>query len=160
MRSNYKIILPIILLAGVLLSFKLRLDPDPDKDKVLIGLIRYALTHGHYEPQDINDEFSEAVYNDFINSLDPTKRFFTQNDIDVFSAYKHQIDDQIKNEDLTFYNLVYNTYSRRLQEAKGFYKEILKHPFDFTRDETYDIDYENKDFPKNDVELILNWQKQ
>ena len=160
MRSNYKIILPIILLAGVLLSFKLRLDPDPDKDKVLIGLIRYALTHGHYEPQDINDEFSEAVYNDFINSLDPTKRFFTQNDIDVFSAYKHQIDDQIKNEDLTFYNLVYNTYSRRLQEAKGFYKEILKHPFDFTRDETYDIDYENKNFPKNDVELILNWQKQ
>ena len=160
MKKNYKIVLPIMLLAGLLLSFSIKNNPDPEKDKVLLGLIRYALTQGHYQPQDINDQFSEKVFNDFIKALDPTKRFFTQADIDQFSAYKDKIDDQIKTEDLTFYNLVYNRYTKRLQEAKGFYKEILKYPFDFSRQEDFDIDYDKKPWAKNEVELILSWQKQ
>ena len=161
MKSNYKIILPIIFLAGLLLSFSIKSNaPDPDKDRVLIGLIRYALTQGHYDPKNLDDQFSETVYNDFIKALDPAKRFFTQKDIDEFAAYKDKIDDQIKTEDLTFYNLVYSRYAQRLQEAKGFYKEILKYPFDFSREENYDTDFNEKPFAKNEVELILNWKKQ
>ncbi len=159
MKSNYKIILPIVLLAGILLSFNIKQKPDPEKDRILIGLIRYALTQGHYEPQELNDEFSKAVFDDFIDGLDPTRRFFTQEDLKEFSKYEYKIDDQIKNEDLTFYNVVYSRYIRRLQEAKGFYKEILKYPFDFNKDETFDIDYDKKAFPKNEIELIINWQK-
>ena len=86
MKSNYKIIIPIILLAVILLSFNIKQNPDPEKDKVLLGLIRYALTQGHYEPQDLNDDFSKAVYQDFIDDLDPTRRFFTQEDLQKFSA--------------------------------------------------------------------------
>ena len=149
MRSNYKIIFPIILVAGILLSFTIKQNPDPKKDKVLLGLIRYALTQGHYEPQDLNDDFSKAVYDDFIDDLDPTRRFFTQEDLQEFSVYEYQIDDQIKNEELTFYNLVYSKFTQRLQEARGFYKEILKYPFDYNRDEIFDIDYDKKIFPKN-----------
>ncbi len=159
MKSNYKIILPILILAGVLLSFTINKKPDPEKDKILIGLVRYALAQGHYQPQDINDEFSIAVYNDFIEGLDPTKRFFTQEDITEFSKYKDKIDDQIKVDDLTFYYLVSSKYLKRLQEARGFYKEILKHPFDFTKDDVFSLDYEKKPFPKNEIELIVNWQK-
>jgi carboxyl-terminal processing protease len=65
-----------------------------------------------------------------------------------------------ENEDLTFYNLVYSKFAQRLQEARGFYKEILKYPFDYNKDETFDIDYDKKIFPKNEIELIINWQKQ
>ena len=160
MKSNYKIILPIIVLAGILLSFNIKQKPDPEKDRVLLGLIRYALTQGHYQPQDINDDFSKAVYDDFIKSLDPTKRFFTQEDINAFSVFQDKIDDQIKNEDLTFYSTVYAKYAQRLQEAKGFYREILKYPFDFSKKETFDINYDNTPFAKNEIELIINWQKQ
>ncbi len=159
MKSNYKIILPVLLLAGILLSFTIKQKPDPEKDKILLGLIKYALTQGHYQPQDLNDEFSKAVFDDFIDALDPTKRFFTKEDIKEFSVYEDKIDDQIKNEDLTFYNLVYKRYIRRIQEAKGFYKEILKYPFNFNKEETFDVDYDKKVFPKNEIELIINWQK-
>ena len=159
MKSNYRIILPIVLLAGVLLSFTIKQNPDPEKDRILLGLIKYALTQGHYEPQDLNDEFSKAVFDDFIDDLDPTRRFFTNEDIQEFSIYQDKIDDQIKNEDLTFYNVVYTKYNLRMQEAKGFYKEILKYPFDFNKDETFDVDYDKKAFPKNEIELIINWQK-
>lgn len=160
MRSNYKIILPIILLAGILLSFNIKQNPDPEKEKILLGLIRSALTQGHYQPHQINDEFSTAVYTNFIEGLDPAKRFFTQEDLREFEKHKLQIDDQIKAEKLSFYRAVTSKYLQRVQEAKGFYKEILKHPFDFNKDEVFDVDYEEKEFPKNEVELIINWQKQ
>ncbi len=159
MKSNYKIILPILFLAGILLSFTIKQKPDPEKDKILLGLISYALTQGHYQPQNLNDDFSKAVFDDFIDDLDPTRRFFTKEDIKEFSVYEDKIDDQIRNEDLTFYNLVYLRYTRRMQEARGFYKEILKYPFDFNKDETFNVDYDKKEFPTNEIELIINWQK-
>jgi carboxyl-terminal processing protease len=160
MKRNYKIVIPLVLLAGILLSFQIKKQADPEKDKILIGLIRYALTQGHYEPRNLDDTFSEAVYADFIDGLDPTKRFFTQEDLDQFSFYKDKIDDQIKSEDLTFYNNVYSRFARRLREARNFYPEILKTPFDFGKDETLNVDYDLKPYAKNEAELIQNWRKQ
>ena len=40
-------------------------DINPDKDKLLIEIISYVLERGHYDPKDVNDDFSEKV---FINS--------------------------------------------------------------------------------------------
>ncbi len=160
MKRKYKIIIPIIILTGLLFSFQISNQPDPEKDKILVGLIRYALKQGHYQPHQIDDEFSEKLYDDFINSLDPYKRFFIQSDIDEFSANKYLIDDQIKKEDLSFYNTVYKRFNQRVHESKAYYKEILKTPFDFSKDEPFDLDYESKTFSKNRAELIQNWQKQ
>ncbi len=160
MKRRYKIILPIIIVAGLLFSFQIVNNPDPEKDKILIGLIRYALKQGHYEPKQINDDFSEQVFNDFIDALDPYKRFFLQSDIDEFSMYKKLIDDQIKHEDLTFYNLVYGRFNQRVLESKKYYKEILKSPFDFEKKGSFNIDYSSKPFSKTEAELIKNWQLQ
>lgn len=160
MKRKYKIIIPIIILTGLLFSFQISNQPDPEKDKILVGLIRYALKQGHYQPHQIDDKFSEQLFNDFINSLDPYKRFFMQSDIDEFSAYKYLIDDQIKKEDLSFYNLVYNRFRIRVDESKAYYKAVLKTPFDFDKDEPFDMDYESKPFSKNQAELIQNWKTQ
>jgi len=160
MKRKYKIIIPIIILAGLFFSFQKYNQPDPEKDKILIGLIRYALKQGHYEPHQIDDEFSKNVFNDFIDALDPYKRFFLQSDIDEFSVYKSYIDDQIKNEDLSFYNMVYTRFNQRVSETKTYYEEILKIPFDFEKEGTFSVDYDNKPFAKSQVDLIKNWQLQ
>lgn len=160
MRRKYKIILPIIILAGLFFGFEIANKPDPEKDKILIGLIRYALKQGHYEPKEINDEFSNNVFDGFIDALDPYKRFFIQSDIEEFSTYRNLIDDQIKSEDLTFYNLVYDRFNMRVSESEKFYKEILKTPFDFEKKETYSVDYEKMPFAASHAELIKNWQMQ
>ena len=160
MKRKYKIIIPIIILAGLFFSFQISNQPDPEKDKILIGLIRYALKQGHYEPHQIDDEFSKNVFHDFIDALDPYKRFFLQSDIDEFSVYKKSIDDQIKNENLAFYNMVYQRFNQRVFESKTYYEEILKIPFDFEKEGTFDVDYDKKSFSKTQAELIKNWQLQ
>ena len=160
MKRNYKIILPIFFLAVLLLSFKIANQPDPEKDKILIGLIRYALTKGHYEPHQMDDEFSKNVFDEFVTAIDPFKRFLLQSDIDEFSKYRLLIDDQLKNEDLTFYNVVYEKFKLRVEESKVYYKEILKSPFDFDKEGTFNLDYDAKPFANNEAELIKRWQLQ
>ena len=141
----------------------MRLDssaPNEKKDRVLIGVLRYILKEGHYEPKNLDDSFSKAVYKDFIDEIDPVKRYFTQNDIADFSQYKLEIDDQLKREDLTFYTLVIERFNARLLESQAFYIKILEKPFNFDRNEDILTDYKDLSFAKNKVELYDYWRKQ
>ena len=154
-----KLILPIFFVVSLFTSFHLKANTEP-KDKVLITILKYVLTQGHYEPHQINDEFSENVYHRFLESLDPSKRYFLQSDIDEFSNYKTKIDDQINNEDLTFFFLVYDRLVLRIKESKPYFQEVLTKSFDFNLDETYNVDYEKSLYSKNRNELKKTWHKQ
>ena len=156
MKKKYKIIFPIVIVAGMLFGFEIANKPDPEKDKILVGLVRYALKQGHYEPHAIDDEFSEKVFTDFIDALDPYKRFFLQTDIDEFSKYRNLIDDQIKSEDLSFYNVIMERFDQRVLESQGYYREILQNPFDFNKDDSFDVDYDKKVYASSSAELIKN----
>ncbi|MGB2128793.1 MAG: carboxy terminal-processing peptidase [Flavicella sp.] len=157
-----KLYLIFLLILGSVFSFTRKNAPNPDskKDRVLIGVLRYILKEGHYEPKNLDDSFSKAVYKDFIDEIDPVKRYFTQNDIDDFSKYKYEIDDQLKREDLSFYNLVIDRFNKRLLESQAFYLKILEKPFNFDRNEDIHINYKELAFAKNKVELYDFWRKQ
>ena len=47
-----------------------------DKDNLIIQLITYVLDQAHYLDKEINDEFSEKVFDTFLENLDPYKRYF------------------------------------------------------------------------------------
>jgi len=160
MKRNYKLIISLIILVGVLVSFNMRYQPDPEKNKELVRVLRYILTQGHYQPTDINDSFSEAVFTDFLEILDPSKHYFIQSDIDEFSLNINEIDDQILNDDLSFFYLVYNRYITRVNETKTYYQDILKDPLELTKEETYSVDYKKSTFSQNKKELIQVWRKQ
>tara|TARA_A100001011_G_scaffold153781_1_gene162217 strand:+ start:2722 stop:4812 length:2091 start_codon:yes stop_codon:yes gene_type:complete len=133
---------------------------DPNKDKLLIEIVKYVVEKGHYNKIEINDGVSEKIFSSFINQFDSQKRFFLKSDIKNFEKYKFMLDDQIKNYDLTFFNLVYETSKLRFEEIKKYYKEIIANPFDFTSKETLDLDFENKDYSKNKNEVKQRWRKQ
>ena len=133
---------------------------DPEKDKVLIYVLKNILTRGHFVVKDMNDDFSEHVFDSFIDGLDGSKRYFTQKDIKEFSQYKFQIDNQLLQDDLTFYKLVYGRFLDKIKNAKSYYGDLLAQPFNFNKNETIDLDYKKMPFAKNDNELIDYWRKQ
>ncbi|RCS26445.1 tail-specific protease [Polaribacter sp. WD7] len=165
MKSKQRITL---LLAALLIitSFQFQANTlsnnnsDPEKDKVLIYILRNILTRSHFVVKDMNDDFSEHVYEEFINGLDPNKRYFTQKDIKEFSKYKYLIDNQLLSEDVSFYNLVYTRFSEKIKNAKSYYGDLLAQPFDYKKKEIIDVDYEKVPFAKNENELIDYWRKQ
>ena len=164
MKTNFKIIL--FLLASLICfnSFSSTIDheikKDPEKDRVLIYVLKNILTRGHFVVKDMNDDFSEFVYQNFIDGLDSSKRYFTQKDIKEFSQYKYEIDNQLLKDDLSFYHLVYSRFLEKIKNAKSYYGDLLAQPFNFKKNETIDLDYKNVPFAKNNNELIDYWRKQ
>nr|WP_314835413.1 carboxy terminal-processing peptidase [uncultured Flavobacterium sp.] len=164
MKRNYKILLAVLCLSVTLFAFKMNSgnenDADPDKDKLLLELLTFVLEKGHYSPAVIDDAFSKGVYKDFIQALDPSKRFFLQSDIDEFAKYETDLDDQLINKDLTFFNLAYDRLMQRMEEGKLIYKSVLSKPFDYTIDESFNTDYKKAPYAKTTAELKDKWRKQ
>ncbi|MGL2987020.1 carboxy terminal-processing peptidase [Flavobacterium sp. RSSA_27] len=164
MKKNFKIVLAILCLSGALFAFKIngsKLNTeDPEKDRLLLELLTFVIEKGHYDPAVMDDEFSKGVYKDYIEALDPSKRFFLQSDIDEFAKYELDLDDQINNKELTFFELTYSRLMVRMEESKKIYKGLLEKPNDFTIDESFDTDYDKMPYAKNNKELVDRWRKQ
>lgn len=160
MKRNYKVLVLLLLMAAASCSFTTKKFDDPDKDKLLMDLITYVLQRGHYDAKTIDDKFSEAVYKDYLSDIDPLKRFFYKKDIVEFKAYENQIDDQIRNKELSFFNLTHERLRSRMKEVRGIYKEILSEPFDYTTKEDINTDYKDVEYVASREELKERWRKQ
>ena len=161
MKRNAFLILLSLLLAMSSCSFTTKkFDTDKKKDKVLIELITYVLNEYHFNKADIDNKFSKNVYDKYIKEIDPLHRNFYQEDIDEFREYRKEIDDQINNKKLEFFNLTYNRLQQRIRESKSIYKEILEDGFDFQVKETVNNDYESLDYPDSKREMKERWRKQ
>ncbi|MCV6628622.1 MAG: carboxy terminal-processing peptidase [Flavobacteriaceae bacterium] len=160
MNKNLVYLCLLLLVSVASCSFTNKSFENPDKDKLLIDLISYVLDRAHYNPKDINDQFSQKVFDNFIETIDPTKRYFLNSDIEEFNKYRLEIDDQIKNTDISFFNLVHDRLNQRMNEAKKIYQEVLDKPFNFTKSESINIDYKNQEFVSNKKALKERWRLQ
>ncbi|WP_344726118.1 carboxy terminal-processing peptidase [Corallibacter vietnamensis] len=160
MKRNYKILLLLLLLAFASCSFTAKTFENPDKDKLLVQVITYVLERGHFDPKDLNDDFSEQVYSHYLDQIDPLKRYFYKSDIEEFEKYKNQLDDQLKVYDISFFNITHERLIQRIEEAKEIYKEVLEKPFDYTVDEDFNSDYEKTDYVKNKRQMKDRWRQQ
>ena len=133
---------------------------DPNKDKLLIELLKYVLEKGHYQSQDINDQLSLKVFNSYLEMIDPQKKYFLNSDFKEFKKYEKLIDDQWLSYDLTFFNLTHDRLVQRINEVELFLPSLFKKTFEFDSDEKINVDFENLSFPKNDKERKERWRKQ
>jgi len=133
---------------------------DPNKDKLLIELLKYVLEKGHYQSQDINDQLSIKVFNSYLEMIDPQKKYFLNSDLKEFKKYEKSIDDQWLSYDLTFFNLTHDRLVQRINEVELFLPSLFKKTFEFDSDEKINVDFENLSFPKNDNERKERWRKQ
>jgi carboxyl-terminal processing protease len=161
MKRNYKVLLVVGIVVAGLWSFipSKKLTGD-DKDKMLIELLSFVLEKGHFSPIELNDEFSKKAYASYIESLDPTKRYFIQSDITEFQKYELAIDDMIRSKDLSFFDLTYKRLMQRMKESKVIYTSILSKPLDLNDNETINVDYEKLPYAATMKDLDQRWRKQ
>ncbi len=160
MRKNIFIISLTFILGLASCSFTSSNFDQTDKDKLLVQLISYVLDQGHFVKKEINDDFSRKVFNEYLNILDPYKRYFYKSDIEEFKKYKDQLDDKFINAEIDFFDLTYNRGQKRFNESKLIYKEILSSPFDYQIDEDFNADFESLDYVKSKNEMKDRWRKQ
>ena len=160
MRKNIFIISLTFILGLASCSFTSSNFDQTDKDKLLLQLISYVLDQGHFVEKEINDDFSRKVFNEYLNIIDPYKRYFYKSDIEEFKKYEDQLDDKFINAEIDFFDLTYNRVQKRFNESKLIYKEILNNPFDYQIDENFNADFESVDYVKDKSEMKDRWRKQ
>ena len=134
-------------------------DDNPDKEKFLIEILNFVLDRGHYDPTELTDEISYEIYNNYLEAIDGQHRFFLKSDIDEFENYQYRIDDEVKQRSLKFFSLTHTRLVKRMESVKTFYAELLETPFDFTKDESIVLDYENLPYASSHEMLKKSWRK-
>ena len=130
-----------------------------DKNQMIIKYLMKNLKDNHYEAIDINDNFSQEVYDLYLRRIDGGKRFLTQTDLEKMTTYKGKLDDELNELNYEFFDVTEEILNRRYQQTQEFYKEILAQPFDFTAAEMVDMKFEKMDFAKDKDDLKMRWTK-
>ncbi len=150
-------IVATLLLTGVAYTFY---DGGGDRGKVLVDLLMRSMEQLHYDPKIVDDQFSETFFDEYLDNVDFNKQFLTQRDIDNLARFRYRIDDELQNGTFEFFELSYNIFDRRRNEARQYIKEITRQPFDFERDESYQSDTEDTPFAKDETELRDRWRRE
>ena len=133
-------------------------DPK-EKEALIVQTLISGLANLHYNPKTIDDKFSKDVYKVYIDQLDGSRRFLTQEDIDQIKKYELLIDDETNNGSYQLFDISTALVEKALTKTQGYYHEILAQPFDFTKDENIELDGEKRGFAKNDSELRDYWKR-
>jgi len=145
--------LPIVLIvsalgiAFALKTFAFSADPPTKYEKILRN-VGEMLEEIHYSPKNIDDSFSREVFKKFLSDVDMEKKTFLKSDIQELSKYENSIDDEILGKaPIAFVPAVDVIYKKRLTELQKICREILSQPFDYTKQESVNLDYDKMDFP-------------
>ncbi|MEO8854088.1 MAG: carboxy terminal-processing peptidase [Ginsengibacter sp.] len=154
MSKKFIPILCILILAGLFIGFGVMGKSDNSngpktKYEKILQNVGIVLEEGHYNPKKIDDKFSQEVLKKFEDDLDPDKYIFIQKDIDGFKKYQNSIDDEIHGAPLQSFYAVTSVYLKRLDEVAAAYKEILKKPFDFNKEESLQTDGDKRTYPSS-----------
>lgn len=111
----------------------------------------------HYAKPAINDAFSEKAFRNYLDNLDPQKLYFTQADIDNFKQYSTSIDDAMLNGNIQFLFDMFNTSQQRMFDRIDYATTLLRDSFDFTLQDSFEINREDAAYCKNFAEMDALW---
>ena len=155
--SFYFSILALAILAGA--WWPISSQNNPDKEALLISAILSGLNQLHFQPVTVDDALSEKVFDLYVDRIDGSKLYFTQDDIDKLMQFRHLIDDEAQSGTYEFFNLSSILLDAAMEKTESFYKEILATPFDFDTDESIELDGEKKVWAPDDAALREYWRK-
>jgi len=116
-------------------------------------------TRSHYKQFNLDDQFSQAMFESYLEMLDYSRNIFTQADIDSFKECSLQLDDQLKagNNQIAYdlYNLSMEKRFARFQYALS----LLDHEMTFETDESIELDRAKAPWPKDIQQVNQLWRQ-
>jgi len=131
-----------------------------DKGELLARLIMNRIEAYHYQPQVVDDQFSEKVFEEYLESVDYSKHFLTREDSTNLSRFAQRIDDELTNATFEFFNLSVNLLERRITEVEAMLIPLTEEPFDFEKDESFAADPEKMGFAADEAALRERFRKE
>lgn len=160
-----KILIPgvILCIVALFLSFKdssnRKTTVAANEQNIIMQTVMDILQQGHYSPRPLTDSLSMKTFDDFFETLDYEKKFFLASDLNELGHYRTEIDQEVNNNSLQFFNEVVTTFRKRIEEAKPIYTKYYSTPFTFTANDSIDFKYKNLKFPTTEAERDKRWEQ-
>ncbi|MGO1246819.1 MAG: carboxy terminal-processing peptidase [Oceanisphaera sp.] len=116
-------------------------------------------TRSHYRKFQLDDAFSKLIFERYIDSLDYGKNIFTQADITRFKRHQNSFDDAFKTGQLDVAFEMYNESLQLRYQRLVYALSLLDTPMTFEGDDEYQYDRREADWPADEAELDVLWQK-
>ena len=134
--------------------------PTPvDEEQEIARTVVALLERGHMAHPEINDEIAIKWCDNFLKDLDPQKYYFLKGDVEEFKKDATDLDDQIRQGDVSFARKVFDRFLQRQDERYKTVMDLLSKPFDFTVDEYLVDDPDKIDYPATKAEADERWAK-
>ena len=131
---------------------------DKDKEKMIIRAVFTLMEARHFKKAELDNEYSRKVFDTYLNRLDGSKRFLTIGDLDLLDDYNESIDDAIREPDLEFFELSLERMNQAIERVREWYPALLDGPFDFTIEESIELDGEKLEYAEDEEELKERWR--
>ncbi|OOE34135.1 C-terminal processing peptidase [Salinivibrio kushneri] len=116
-------------------------------------------TRSHYKQFALDDAFSAAIFDRYLETLDYNRVFLTQGDVERLSRWKTRLDDQLKEGDTQAAYAIYNHVLKKRFERYQYALRVLDKPFDFSADESMVLDRTERPWAADEAELDAIWDK-
>jgi carboxyl-terminal processing protease len=129
-----------------------------DSRQVAITVAK-LLEQAHFTRQKLDSSMSRKVLDTYLESLDYTKLFFTQEDIDKI----HQKYDGTLDQDLIVGNVqpardIYATFKERVESRAGKIRKLVNENFGFKSTRTVALDRRKEAWPANEQDADNLWR--
>ena len=117
------------------------------------------LEEGHYTRQKLNEEISKKFLQSYLELLDFSHLFFTQQDVDALNAkYGNSIGGDVLLGTLKPAYEIYALYTKRVDDRVAKIKDLLKQPIDFKSNATVELSRQKSPWPKDEGEADQLWR--
>ena len=149
-------VFPVLLAVCALALPPVQAKSDLEQVEVSVGRL---LEEGHYTRHPLNDEISKKFLRTYLELLDFSHLFFTQQDVDALTEkYGTSIDDDVLLGNLKPAYEIYELYQKRVDDRVAKIKEFLKQPpTEFNSDTTIEISRQKSPWPKDEAEADAIW---
>jgi carboxyl-terminal processing protease len=144
----------------ILFAAALAAPPAPASSRETVAMsVGRLLEEGHYTRQKLNEEVSKKFLQTYLEMLDFSHLFFTQEDVDSVTAkYADAMAGDVLMGTLKPGYEIYALYTKRVDERVAKIKELLKQPTDFKSNATVELSRQKSPWPKNEAEADQLWR--
>jgi carboxyl-terminal processing protease len=148
-----------LVLCTILFTAALAASTSPASSRETVAMsVGRLLEEGHYTRQKLSEEVSKKFLQTYLEMLDFSHLFFTQEDVDAVTAkYGNTMAGDILMGTLKPAYEIYALYTKRVDNRVAKIKELLKQPIDFKSNATVELSRQKSQWPKNEAEADQLW---
>jgi len=135
-------------------QFTTNASTDGDTAKLVCKMIERS----HINQEKIDDRISQSLFSRYLEDLDPNKLYFLKSDIDGWKNRQNELDDKLKNGDISFAKEVFSRYLELVEQQTDHAQKLIDQEFDFTVDEEITVDPDVVDWGTAE-ERAERWRK-